>query len=280
MPTLRSIGTIGLIIMCVLVFLMGGCTSFPFQKKVQSGDPVTIQVTCRTKDGAVVYSSSNKPEEIKQYAKSRIFFRKSGTGQLDIIAGSGYTGALHGRLKCFEPELLACLTGQVLGMKLHEIKQVELETREPENLTDKDRFLVLKKERRHSRFGNVNKKAFKDQIGKEPEVGMELLKKGSFTARVKDIRGDRVETEFIFNDGDRIDTPFGPGILTHDGDHYIVTIDAKVGQLIKTQALLGRIIEVDDTMFKIDYGHPFGGETLTCDLEVMSIGDASRGDQS
>ena len=29
-----------------------------------------------------------------------------------------------------------------------------------------------------------------------------------------------------------------------------------------------RISDVHDDMFTIDYGHPFGGETLTCDVKV------------
>lgn len=75
-----------------------------------------------------------------------------------------------------------------------------------------------------------------------------------------------------------VDTPFGKGAIRENEKNYEIVIDASVGSLVRTRGLVGRISEVRDGSIVVDYGHPFGGETLTCDIKVepLPAADAAR----
>jgi len=66
----------------------------------------------------------------------------------------------------------------------------------------------------------------------------------------------------------QIQTPFGPGKVTEAPTDLKITIDARVGSLARTGPLVGRVAAVDDNSITLDYGHPFGGEELNCDVVV------------
>ncbi len=53
-----------------------------------------------------------------------------------------------------------------------------------------------------------------------------------------------------------------------------MVIDAHKGALVLAAGMVGRISYVDDKAFYIDFGNPFGGETLLCDVTVEKIADA------
>ena len=78
--------------------------------------------------------------------------------------------------------------------------------------------------------------------------------------------------------GSVVDTPFGKGTIKENEKNYEIVIDASVGHLVRSQGLVGRVSEVQDRTIVIDYGNPFGGETLSCDVKVEPApsADASR----
>jgi FKBP-type peptidyl-prolyl cis-trans isomerase 2 len=71
-----------------------------------------------------------------------------------------------------------------------------------------------------------------------------------------------------------IETPFGPGRVREEGQDYKMDIEARKGALVRAAAMTGRISDVDDKVITIDFGNPFGGETLLCDVTVEKITDA------
>ncbi|MBU1172201.1 MAG: FKBP-type peptidyl-prolyl cis-trans isomerase [Proteobacteria bacterium] len=263
----RILVALGLVSSC-------GCATLVPGKAVQPGDRVLVHVTCRLNDGKVVYTSLKDTD----LEKSHAFFERKTEGPVEMVAGKGYDGPMHGRLKCFEPELMACLSTQITGMTLHETKQVTLETTEPPDLTDEDRFLTLSRKRRQPRVSQVGRIPFVNQTGKEPAPGVTGPGFGPLSTVVRSVDKDQVAVELLFKDGDIMDTPFGPGILQKDGDEYTIIIDARVGYPVKTPPLLGQIIRVDDDNFVVDYGHPFGSQALACDLEIMAINPAAQGE--
>lgn len=263
----RILVALGLVSSC-------GCAALVPGKAVQPGDRVLVHVTCRLNDGKVVYTTLKDTE----LEKSHAFFERKKEGPFELVAGKGYDGPMHGKLKCFEPELLGCLSMQITGMKLHEMKQVILNTTEPRDLTDEDRFLTLAKKRRQPRVSRVGRLPFVNQTGREPAPGVQGPSFGPLSTVVRSVDKDQAEVELVFKDGDVMNMPFGPGILQKDGDEYIIHIDAHVGYPVKPPPLLGQIIRVEDDRFVVDYGHPFGGQALDCEVEIVAINPAVQGD--
>ena len=263
----------------VFLFLTG-CATFPKKNAtVVAGDKVGVHVTCRLNDGSMVYTSRTD-EDTPGEKKSPVFFEQDKKGPVECMADSGDGGPLYGKLKSFECEIIACLTKKIMGMKLHEKRQVTLETTESPDLEEPDRYLAMSSRRRYPLKKEVKKSLLAQETGKEPVVGDQGPVSGPLSYGVLAVDGenDKVTVEIRFSDGAVMDMPFGPGALAHDGDHYTIDIRAKVGHLIKTNPLLGRIVRVDDNRFVIDYGHPFGGETLLCDVEIVSISKNSGGE--
>lgn len=262
-----------------LFLLLTGCTAFPKGTvAVMPGDKINAHVTCRLNDGSMVYTSRPDTDTTGE-KKSPVFFAQEKEGPVECVADSGYGGPLSGKLKSFEYEIIACLSKKIMGMKLNEKGQITLETMEPADLEDQDRYLTMNTRRRYPLIKEVKKSLMAKETGKEPVVGDLGPASGPLSYVVRSVDGekDKATVEIQFTDGAVLDMPFGPGVLAHDGDHYTIEIGAKVGHLIQTYPLLGRIIRVEDKQFVIDYGHPFAGETLACDVEIVSISKSSGG---
>lgn len=238
---------------------------------IHPGDRVQVHVTCMLEDGRVIYSSRKEIQENPDTRSSQIFFKPENEGPVDITAGQNTCTVMHGNLKTFEGEVLACLGKDVCTMVPGQKSKVILETREPEGLSEKDRYLNLTKKRRHLKFGTVGEIPFEKQTGRKPVPGTEGPVMPPFSTRVLSVENKQVKLEIMFNEGDVLKMPFGNGILHHDGDYYVIDVDAKPGHLVKTSMLLGTITRVDEDTFTVDYGHPFGGQSLTCDVEIVSV---------
>lgn len=263
----------------VFLFLTG-CTAFPKRNvAVMPGDKVGAHVTCRLNDGSMIYTSRPDADTTGE-KKSSVFFAQEKEGPVECVADSGFGGPLSGKLKSFEYEIIACLSKKIMGMKLDEKRQITLETAEPADLEDQDRYLTMNIKRRYPLIKEVKKSLMAKETGKEPVVGDLGPASGPLSYVVRSVDGekDKATVEMQFTDGAVLDMPFGPGVLAHDGDHYTIDIGAKVGHLIQTYPLLGRIIRVEDKRFVIDYGHPFAGETLACDVEIVSISKNNGGE--
>ena len=105
-----------------------------------------------------------------------------------------------------------------------------------------------------------------------PEIGKVFSYDSAFNCRVKEIAGDEVIVRLLPKEGTVVKTPFGEGhVIGEDADSYKIVIDARVGDLVRSAYLIGRITDVDDKSMTIDYRNPFGRETLFCDVTVQSL---------
>ena len=92
--------------------------------------------------------------------------------------------------------------------------------------------------------------------------------KEQLPATVMAVDTKSVSVRFSPKPGKEIETPFGKGTVRETSNDFEIVIAAPVGGLVRTGPLVGRIIGVDDTSFTLDYGHPFGGEELGCDIAI------------
>lgn len=266
-----------------LLFLMG-CASLGIngnQGTIRPGDTVNVRVTCRLEDGKTVYSSH--PDTIQDGIKSHVFSPPIKPGPQEVVAGKEHKYLHYGKLRKFEPQVLTCVAEQIIGMKVHETKQMTLTRNLPIDLTYEDRYLKLTRTRTGARVATVGVTPFREQTGKEPVPGLKTEMKGTLGTlliKVVSVEKDKVSIELDFENGDRFNTPFGEGVLSKDGDMYTYKIDSQVGFLVRSPPILGRISKVEEDAFEIDYGHPFGFQTLSCDVEILEINPEKKDEKS
>jgi hypothetical protein len=146
-------------------------------------------------------------------------------------------------------------------------------------LTKEDRFLSLSRIRSNRpKEHKMTWEEYRKSYGKEPEVGQEAFSMGPITAHVLSLGESDVVVGLSIQEGGSIDTEFGKGVYPDKGDHFDLVIHAHVGDLVRIGWLVGRVVEVGDRTFTIDFGHPFGGEPLTCDVLAESPGDPADKD--
>jgi FKBP-type peptidyl-prolyl cis-trans isomerase 2 len=115
----------------------------------------------------------------------------------------------------------------------------------------------------------VDKDTVLSRSGKPPAVGDRLdLGKEQLPATVLAVSGPGVTVRFSPKPGMRIDTPFGRGTVRETPTDFEIVVDDPVGSMVRSGPLVGRIINLSDTEVTIDYGDPFGGEELSCDIAV------------
>jgi FKBP-type peptidyl-prolyl cis-trans isomerase 2 len=106
------------------------------------------------------------------------------------------------------------------------------------------------------------------------EVGQAYSYDPDFPGRVMAVSDQEVTIRFSATPGAVVETPFGPGRIREEGQDYKMDIDARKGASVRAGVMVGRISDVDDKVITVDFGNPFGGETLLCDVTVEKIVDA------
>jgi FKBP-type peptidyl-prolyl cis-trans isomerase 2 len=109
---------------------------------------------------------------------------------------------------------------------------------------------------------------YKARTGKEAAVGQEVSLDPAIPGKVASVSENEVLIRYFVQPGSVVDTPFGKGTIRENEKNYEIVIDAAAGNLVRTGGLVGRISEVRNDSIVLDYGHPFGGETLACDVRV------------
>jgi hypothetical protein len=83
---------------------------------------------------------------------------------------------------------------------------------------------------------------------------------------VNDVDDNNVIITYDVAPGTFIPSPFGTEMITQTDDSLEFRTDAKIGTLVHSGPIVGRITEVNDVTFVIDYGHSFAYTPLTCDV--------------
>jgi preprotein translocase subunit YajC len=111
-------------------------------------------------------------------------------------------------------------------------------------------------------------------LGHDPSIGEKAFTFEGVDGIIKSIKDEKAVIRLDVKEGSTVHTPFGEGTLRDRGDTYDVEIEAKIGHIVRSSSIVGRIVAVDPDSFTLDYGHTFGGEELTCDVKVEP-GDAA-----
>jgi len=260
-------------ILSVITVLSLGCQTINQHvdktKLISNGDRVLTDFTCRLKDGGIVMTTDADLAKASDKAKASIFLPLKKYGPFSVTAGSERKGPDYGNLKSFEGAITEDISSVVVGMKIGEKGVFEIQAETLDNLTDEDRYLRLSRVVKVPKTRTINKDSYENAFGRQPVEGDTIEPKAdediSFI-KVISVTDKDVKAEVTMKAGKQKDTAFGKSTIMDAGDHYEIVTDVREGSLVRSSYIVGRIIKVEGNMFTLDYGNPFGGETLICDV--------------
>lgn len=240
---------------------------------VKKGDPVLVDFTCRLDDGAVVITTNESVAGDKSRLKEGVFLPFKKYSPAGLIAGSGKSGPDYGKLKSFENEIFECLSNLLTGMKEGSSNTYKIVSEVQPGLSENERFLRLSRIRIQPKEVRLKPDLFKRNYGRDPVQG-DIIYSDEFeglATEVLSVLDDEITVKLNMKEGMKLPMPLGTGTVHDAGKKYKTVIDVYPGKLIRSGVIVGRVVDIEDEMFTIDYGHPFGHETLSCDVKVVKI---------
>ncbi|MDY6989267.1 MAG: hypothetical protein SWQ30_14555 [Thermodesulfobacteriota bacterium] len=258
-----------------VILLLNGCATMGPKHTVKPGEEVGLRYTCRLKGDGIVATTDKDVADDPSREKSRLFAPLKDYEVPVLVAGSGRGGPLPlGNVQPFVSEIGAQLTRAIVGLELDKEHRVEIASKMQMGLTEKQRFLTLSRIRRDKpKELRMSYEEYRAAYGKEPVVGQEAFSLGPAMAKVLSVEDTDVVIRLSIEEGGTIDIALGKAVYHNKGDRFDIVIEAHVGDLLRMGWLVGRVSEVNDTTMTIDFGHPFGGETLVCDVLAESPED-------
>jgi FKBP-type peptidyl-prolyl cis-trans isomerase 2 len=245
-------------------------------KVVKPGDTASVHYLCRLRSGEVV-AATDIVAEIQR--KSNIYLLKDKIGPLSIEAvGTADTAQEQATTpyvqRSMEEEISRQLALAIVGMKEGDTRTAEIKAEDVPEQEAPKYIAHLTRVRTRPKEMKMPKGDYEYRTGQSPEVGQAYSYDPDFPGKVVSISDQEVTIRFSATPGAVIKTPFGPGLIRDDGEDYKVDIEARKGALVRTGEMAGHITDVDDKGITVDFGNPFGGETLVCDVTVGKIIDA------
>jgi FKBP-type peptidyl-prolyl cis-trans isomerase 2 len=255
--------TIGL----ALLFLPAGAC--PEGNAIRPGDRVGVHFTCKFRNGDVAVSSYESVADDPGVRKSPVFVRRKSGEPVRLTArtpgGAGDTGEERG----FEDEVLFRLSGAITGLKPGERQTREISAeRRPENRPG-DYFLRVARVRQRQKEMRLTPEDYKLRTGRAPEKGQPFTIDPAVPGKVSSVTEKEAVITFTAVPGSKVATAFGEATIKESANQYQIVIDAQAGNLVRNTGYVGRIVGVDENFISIDYGHPFGGDPLLCDIQVV-----------
>ena len=253
--------------------VLAGCATVPVEQPVKAGDRTGVRFTCRLSNGDIAVTTEKSVAENTSLRKSVVFLPRGEADTLAVTAADPPSA----ELVAFEDRVTEKIAAAVVGMtpgKPHTM-QIRGDRNDNAKLGAESTIKVARVIHRPKEM-TLGADTLTEMTGKPPAAGdVFSLGKEQLPATVVSVKDGTVSVRFTPEPGMRIDTPFGTGKVRETPEDFEIAVDGPVGSLVRSGPLVGRILDVGDTDVTIDYGHPFGGEELTCDVVVEPLNDAA-----
>ncbi|MGA2106098.1 MAG: hypothetical protein ABSH25_00475 [Syntrophorhabdales bacterium] len=240
------------------------------------GDQADVHFTCRLRDGEVAISTYQDAPGSPLQPKSSIYVPRDRNTPLNLTAGQDPPEFKTEPRRGFEDELIHQLSNAIIGLEVGVEKTLEIKGEIPSGLDRNERIIRMSLVRKRSKEMRFTPEDYKEKTGREAVVGRAFILDPALPGKVESVSEKEVVVRFSGEQGKEIDLPFGKATIRGTPQDYEIVIHARAGTLVRTGALVGRIVAVDDVSFTIDYGDPFGGEPLLCDVKIESIGPRTQ----
>jgi FKBP-type peptidyl-prolyl cis-trans isomerase 2 len=258
-----------LLSLTLLVATLSGCASAPVV--IRTGDKVEAGFTCRLPDGSL--AATTRPDsDVAAEKKSPFYLPRNGADSIVLTAGNDSAVTTRQRVS-FEDEIIRHLEPSLVGHKAGDSIDMELRAERYPSASPNERLTRMSLVRKRDKEQRVTREEYVKRSGREPEVGQPLSMEPLLNGTVSEVSDKEVVIRTSPQQGDALTTPFGPVEVRETAKQYEFAIKAEANRLVRVGGMVGRISEVDKDreLFSIDFGHPFGGESLRCAVQVGSV---------
>lgn len=230
------------------------------QSRITKEDLASIHYTISNDSGNILYTT------IKEVAVQQNIFveNKSYTPEL-IDLGKG--------------DIIPGLIDALLGMKAGEVKEVKILPENAFGAWNHSLTEAVPRIQKSKRLHTSNRETFLVEVGLAPYVGLKAKTKAlGWPLEVISDNGENITYKYNPENGTTINTVFGKAeIATDEQSLYIILPEPALGAKIKTDAGLGKIIEINDSHIILDFNHELAGESLSYRIEVVAVYPGSDG---
>jgi FKBP-type peptidyl-prolyl cis-trans isomerase 2 len=263
------------------VLMTASCAHFqtPSAPPLQPGQEAWIHYTCRLPDDQIAATTHQEVVKNQSLKKSNIY-RTNASGLEPVkVTATGPAQCpecLTDKNRGFVEHITIRLEREIIGMQAGESREVLIDAELMQGLRKEDRYLRFARRWQLPKTETIARAHFIKAYEQEPVVGDEITWKHYFQAKIADVSETEVTLEILSAESREMESMWGPAVIRDAGEDFfeVQLTELYVGRLVRLGPLVGRVSEVGDKMFTTDFGHPFGGETLRCDIEVASVGSA------
>lgn len=245
------------------------------KKAIAAGDRVVLHFTCRQKSGEIIKTTRQSLADDPAHTKSTVFEPLRHYAPLELTAGQGqqYYSKKNDPLIPFNEELMAQLSDKVVGMHVGESRTLTLSADVPKEIKEGERFIRIARESYRGRQRTVDREIFQKQYDMVPEMGKIVKMGNGLQEEIVKLTDKEVHLRYLKEaDKLQVNTQWGPATVSFVGDDKVkMTYDNKVGRLVRLRQWVGRIAKIEKGFFTLDYGYPFGEESVLCDVSILSV---------
>jgi len=237
---------------------------------VRSGAAVRVHFTCRLGNGETAISTYQALAKDTSIPKSTIFLERDRDTPIKLVAEKNPPRPERPNMMGFESWLLYRLSSVLVGLTKGEKTTIEINAERLDEHEKGEHSIKMARIRQRPKEVRMTPEEYRNRTGKTPEPGQTYTIDPAFPGKVFSTTENEVLIGFNPENKTKVVTPLGEGAVKEHSDRFDVVINAQPGTLVRSGGIVGRIVNIDERFITIDYGHPFGGETLFCDVLVLS----------
>lgn len=248
--------------------VLAGCATTQ-QGVIGYGDTVTYDYTCRTDDGDIIVTSDKETAFSENARVSNAFVPLKAYIPVVVTVGAEIQPPPDQMPHPLIEEVSLRISKQLEGLGYSKTMNLQVAAEAIEGLPESERQLKFSKIMKRPKQRRVPKAQFIQSAGKEPELGEILFADAAVQWKIVAIDDDSVEIQYLAQDGMNVTLPLGDAVMRERVDHYDLVIDVRKDNLVRVGPYVGRISDVGEKLFTVDFSHPFGGRTLNCEVTPM-----------
>lgn len=249
--------------------VLTGCGAGAAGRVVQPGDGVGLHFACLLPSGQI--AADSRPDRARAGQVAPIYLEREGEGPVLVEAGQLSPADPASARKSFELEIIDRLAAAVVGANEGDSLSLDLVAPRIPDLPAEEQYVKLVRVRKRAKELKMPLAEYKQRTGKEAAVGHPYLFDPLVPGMVTAVGDAEVVINFAAQPDSEVRLPFGKGVIREREDRYEIEVSAEEGSLVRAGALVGRVSKVDAEFIELDFGHPFGGETLKCEVTVASV---------
>ncbi|MFA7316509.1 MAG: thioredoxin fold domain-containing protein [Sulfuricella sp.] len=242
---------------------------------VQPGDALAVNYTCRLADDSSLAATTLGPMAEEETKKSLVFRPREKFGPIDIRVPEASEQAATNPAMGFEETLAIGIANAIAQAPMDRPVHLALSHPGYQGLEDRDRYLEVAAEIVRDRRYTIGFQEFEQRYKDvTPIPGMTVGVDTDFPALIEAIKDETVTLYYSAKPGSLFPTGLGQGVVSEDGDKFRIRLTLQPGELFRAGPLVGKVAKVDEKLITIDFGHPFGGRTLDCEVVAEPLDEA------